>query len=113
MNEDDLNLLKAFGTFKGQEFQGNMRCLFGLQSRPSDQEVLASIEASNRLYPPWLSEFTEAIRLFLLDPYLPLSKKGELYLDEYLTDEEAEEHFRRIWKLIAPNEPWPIETRKL
>ena len=112
MNEDDLNLLKAFGAYEGKDFQMTMHCLFGLQSRPSDDEVLETIRARSRSYPRWLTDFTDALRGLLSDPYISFSKKGDLYLDDYLTDEEAEEHFRRIWKLRAPNEPWPLDAEK-
>ena len=113
MNDDESTLLKPFGGFDAKAFQMEMQCLFGLQSRPMDEEVLESIKRSNRMFPRWQATFIEALKALVLHPSISFSKKGDLYLDDYLTDEEAEEHFRRIWKLIAPNEPWPIETRKL
>ncbi|MBX7138129.1 MAG: hypothetical protein K1X83_09105 [Oligoflexia bacterium] len=77
-----------------------------------DDSHEASIEAIARLRsesPHLFEDFKEQLRAYMADPSMSFKEKAEEGLDSFFGEEKGEAYLRRVWSVMAPDEPFPGE----
>ena len=102
--------LKPFGPEDAEGFQNFVTEAFSPYTDESIEdriEYLGRLKARNAA---WLSEMVKAFADFLRDPWMTLEEKADVYLEEDMTENEAYAYFKECWEMLAPGEPFPIDS---